>query len=61
LISGCGAGAGSGAATGAGGGAINAAGRELFISTTFDNVFIAFSRIGSTWCKIPNLCSKSWI
>jgi hypothetical protein len=30
-------------------------------STTFDKVLIAFSSIGSTWCNIPNLCSKSYI
>lgn len=30
-----------------------------FKSTTLDKVPIAFSRIGSTWCKIFNLLSKS--
>jgi len=31
------------------------------MSTTFDRVLIAFSNIGSTWCRIPNLLSKSYI
>jgi len=35
------------------------AGRAEFRSTTFDKVPIAFSRIGSTSCKIFNLLSKS--
>lgn len=30
-------------------------------STTFDRVLMAFSNIGSTWWRIPNLLSKSWI
>ena len=54
LAAGFGAGFGAGAGTAAG----NAGTGELR-STTLVRVLMAFSRTGSTWCSIPNLCSKS--
>jgi hypothetical protein len=48
-----------GAGGGGGGAGLGVYGIVLVRSTTFERVLIAFSRIGSTWCKIPNLLSKS--
>ena len=53
------AGGGGGGGGAAGTAAAASAGTAYPISTTFDKVPMAFSRIGSTWCNIPNLLSKS--
>lgn len=59
-ISGVAGAAGAGSGFGAGG-AAGAVGMVAVMSTTLFKVMIAFSRMGSTWCKIFNRLSKSWI
>lgn len=48
--------AGAGSGFGGGGGA---SGTAALMSTTLFSVIIAFSRIGSTWCRIFKRLSKS--